>query len=238
MELGVVLLTLGMYGLAIFVWWRVGTPNYLVALLAGQLGTLPSPIWQRLYRFSYNPRFVPQFELLDQPLPQAVLLGGWIMILPALVVYLLYQYRWWFPGYRTGLVTYVVFMVYHLLIETIGARVGWWQYQDGAVLPLNFSMTLLAGLMNGLISFGFLSVLLLTRRYAWLSLLLILLPAPLLLSLLVNGLLGAPLYTVLLLRTQEWAGTIGILGTLGLIAWATHIIASAIEGQRVQRQYA
>ena len=54
MQLGVFLLTIGAYGLAIYLWWREHAPNYLVALLAGNLMSLLSPLWQSLYGFAYD----------------------------------------------------------------------------------------------------------------------------------------------------------------------------------------
>jgi hypothetical protein len=62
------------------------------------------------------------------------------------------------------------------------------------------------------------------------------LPIPLALSLLVHGLLGAPLYTVLILRAQSWAGAIGLLGTLGLLFSGAHIVAGSLERPSEWRQ--
>jgi len=107
---------------------------------------------------------------------------------------------------------------------------------QGGALPLGLSQQILAALMNGLVSLGVLAALLLTRRYALGSLLAILLPIPLALCLLVHGLLGAPLYTALLLQAQSWAGAIGLIGTLGLVASGVHIVASSLEQPREWRQ--
>jgi hypothetical protein len=90
--------------------------------------------------------------------------------------------------------------------------------------------------MNGLVSLGALAALLLTRRYSVTSLLGIVLPIPLALSLLVHGLLGAPLYTALLLQAQSWAGAIGLIGTIGLLASGVHIVAGSLEQPREWRQ--
>jgi hypothetical protein len=237
MELGVFLFTLGAYGLAGWLWWREETPNYLVALVAGHLGSLPSPLWQLLYQFSYDPNWAPLFTLFERPLPFVIFMAAWTMMLPPLVVFFLYKHRWWFPGYAPGILTFVLFVIYHLIIENIGLRGGWWIYRGADTLPLGLRVTFLSALMSGLISLGLLSLLILTRRYAWVSLLVILLPMPLVLSLFVHGLLGAPLYTALLLRAQSWAGAIGMLGTLGLLLWGAHIVAGSIEGQKMGKQF-
>jgi len=258
MELGVILLTLGAYSLAGYLWWREHSPNYLIALLAGHLGSLLSPLWQSLYGFTYAAGLPALYTLLGHPLPRIIFVAAWTIMLPPLVIFYLYRHRWWFAGYITCIMTFVVFVLYHLLIELIGVQRGWWCYtgepslpfglplllqppRAGAicgnpVLPFGLPVTFLSALMNGLISLGLLSVLVFTRRYAWTSLVLILLPMPLLLSLFVNGLLGAPLYAAMLLRAQSWAGAIGLLGTLGLVVWAAHIVAGSLDQQLNARQ--
>ena len=239
MQVVIILLTLAAYALAAYLWWRDGSPNYVIALLAGQLGTLLSPLWQALYRFGYAPDYGDLLAYLGHSLPSVFFFGGWLAVLPALVIFYLHRTRWWFPGYATGLLTFVVFVIYHLLLEATGVRLQLWNYDETLVLPFGLRVTLLSALMKGLVSLALLSLLLLTRRYAIISLLLILLPAPLLLSLFVNGLLGAPLYTALFLQSQNlasgWALTIGALGTLGLLFWAAHTVASVLQGQQGRR---
>lgn len=247
MQVGVIFASVVVYALAIFLWWRERAPNYFVALLAGHLAVLLSPFWQMLYVFSYNKDFpilyrigsVGGIQALARlqafGLPRPVFLGAWSIMLAPLLIFFLYRHRWWFPGYLTSLLTFILFVLYHLLVETIGLRQGWWNYNGGA-LPLGLGQPVLAALMNGLVSLGALAALLLTRRYALGSLLAILLPIPLALCLLVHGLLGAPLYTALLLQAQSWAGAIGLIGTLGLVASGVHIVASSLEQPREWRQ--
>jgi hypothetical protein len=166
--------------------------------------------------------------LLGQPIPLSVILGsGWYYPLPALVVYYLYTARWWFPGALTGVLTLLVFLLYHLLIETVGLRTQAWTY-GGAELPLDVSMPLLAAVMAGLVSYGLLYAILAVQRSNWQSMLLTLLPAPLLLSLLVHGLLGAPLWAALALDAPGWALIAGLVATVGLLAWAAQIITGGI----------
>jgi hypothetical protein len=253
MEFGVILLTLGAYGLAIYLCWRERSANYLIALIAGNLLALLSPIWQSLYGFSYTNGLPTLYMLLGRPLPRTIFLAAWTIMLPPLAIFYLYRHRWWVSGYATGLLTFALFVIYFLVVEMTGVRAGWWCYSGRTALPfellpaatpalatscygptLSFGLpvTLLAALMNGLIALGLLSALLLTHRYSWSSLLFILLPIPMLLSLFVHGLLGAPLYAALLLQAQaSWAGALGLLGTLGLLAWGAHIVAGSLNQQ-------
>jgi hypothetical protein len=236
MELGIILFTLGAYGLSVYLGWQERTPHYLVALVAGHLAALPSPLWQMLYGFRYAPSLATVYALerdgMTYALPWVALIGAWTLMLPPLAIFYLQRRGWWFSGYVSGLMTFAMFVLYHMLVETIGTRAGWWGYAEGGQLPFGLSQMMLAALMQGLVSLGALAALVLTRHYALGSLLGFLLPVPLLLSLLVHGLLGAPLYTVLLLRAQSWAGVIGMAGTLGLVLWAAHIVASGLAQQR------
>jgi hypothetical protein len=164
-----------------------------------------------------------------------VLLGaGWYYTLPALIVFFLYSTRWWFPGTVTGVLTYLIFLLYHLLIETLGLRTQTWTY-SGLELPLGISAPLLAAIMAGLISYGLLYTLLAVHRFAWASLIMAILPSVLALSLLVYGLLGAPLWIALLLDGQEWAVVIGLVTSVALLVWAGQIITggtSRLSGAR------
>ncbi len=247
MQAGIIFASVTVYALAIFLWWRERAPSYFVALLAGHLAVLLSPFWQALYGFSYNEDFPTLYRLgavggiqalarlQAYGLPRPVFQVAWSIMLAPLTIFYLYRHRWWFPSYLTSLLTFILFVLYHLLAEMIGLRQGWWIYSGGE-LPLGLGQPVLAALMNGLVSLGALAALLLTRRYALGSLLAILLPIPLALSLLVHGLLGAPLYTALLLQAQSWAGAIGLIGTLGLLASGVHIVASSLEQPREWRQ--
>src|SRR5689334_2966071 len=135
MQLGVILLTVGVYGLAIYLWWREHSPNYVIALVAGNLGSLLSPLWQSLYGFSYDSRLPALYTLLGHPLPRMVFLAAWTIILPPLVIFYLHRHRWWVSGYTTGLLTFALFVVYFLVIEMSGVRAGWWCYGGRTSLP-------------------------------------------------------------------------------------------------------
>ena len=50
------------------------------------------------------------------------------------------------------------------------------------------------------------------------------------------GASGLQAATARLLGTQSWAGVIGMLGTLGLLIWSAHIMASALAHRRGWRQ--
>lgn len=224
MELVALLVTLICYGLAAYLLWSEQTPIYLITLVSGHIGALASPLWALLYEVIYRSDMAVLGTIFGQPLLRDVLVASaWFYTLPALMVIYLFVSRWWFPGYMTGLLTFAIFMLYHLLIETLGLRTAAWYYAgEPQMLPLPTSVV--SAIMGGLTSLALLYTLLLVLRSSWQSMLMALLPATLALSLLVHGLLGAPLWLALLLSDQSWAINIGFFSSLGLLGWAAHII--------------
>lgn len=229
MQFAAILLLIICYGLAVYLGWLQRTPLYLITIVAGHLAALASPLWRALYDVAFNAGLATTQTLLGQEVPTALLLGaGWLHPLPALIVFYLYTARWWFPGLVTGALTFLIFVLYHLLVETIGLRTQTWAY-SGPPLPLDFSKPLLAALMAGLVSYGLLYAVLAAHRSSWQGMLIAILPAPLLVSLLVHGLLGAPLWAALLLDGQGWAVLAGLVSTLVLLAWAAQIITGGVK---------
>ena len=228
MDFLAILLTLLCYGLAGYLWWQYKTPMYLVILLSGHLAALASPLWSLLYGVVYRSDLAIMTMLFNRPVFRTLFIASaWFYTLPALLVFYLYQTRWWFPGYITGLLTFAAFMLYHMLIEALGLRANIWSYSSAASLPL-VSSPFLSTLMAALISLALLYVLLVTYRYALPSMLVTLLPATLAISLLIHGLLGAPLWIALLLQAQSWTISVGMISTLALLAWATHILTQGL----------
>jgi hypothetical protein len=229
MQAAAILLLIICYGAAGYLAWRQRTPIFLLALVAGHLSALASPLWRLLYGLSSGVSMGAVRDAISQAPPtETILAAGWHYTLPAALVLYLYMTRWWFPGALTGLLTFCVFLLYHLLIELVGLRASLWSYRT-VPLPLSLPSPLLAAIMAGLISYAFLYVLLSSYRYAWLSMALAVAPAVLLVSLLIHGLLGAPLWIALALSGPSWAVSIGALSALALLLWAIQIVTSGIR---------
>lgn len=229
MELAATLLLLICYGLAAYLAWAEGTPLYLIALVAGHLSSIASPLWRLLYGVNYSLDLTIIQMLLGQSAPLSVIIGaGWYYPLPALVIYYLYSVRWWFPGIVSGVITYIFMLFYYLLIEILGLRAQIWGYTLPR-LPLGLSAPLVAAPMSALVAYGLLYGLLLVHRHTWQGMLMLILPAPLVLSLLVHGLLGAPLWVALLFNGQPPVVLAGLICTLLLMVWAGQIITSGLR---------
>lgn len=225
MESAVNLLTIVCYGLTLYLWWLRRTPVFTFTLVAGHLAALLSPLWSFFYGGSYAPELTILFEIAGATIYKPVFIASsWFYSLPVLIIFYLYGSHWWFSGYITGLITFITFFFYHLLIEIVGIRLDIWSYAAAPDLPLGIGHALLTVIMAALISLGQLYVVLLFHRYAWVSMFIAILPSTLLLSLLVRGLLGSPLWISLLLKAESWAADIGMICTLGLLGWGLHII--------------
>ncbi len=225
----VFLLTLICYGLAIYLWWDQQMPIFVFALLSGHISALASPLWSVVYDIAYWPDLAVLVSIAGHPLQTVVFLGAaWAATLPALLALYLYYAQWWSPGYMTGLIASGGFLLYHTIVESLGLRLGIWRYTNAIPLPFGLSDAFVSALMAALVSLLVLYVLLLVRRFSWISSLLIVLPTTLLASLLIRGLLGAPLWVALAMDAQDWMITIGTLSTLLLLAWAVHIISRAL----------
>jgi hypothetical protein len=223
------LLTVACYAAAVYLFWAEDSPLYLITLVSGHLGALSSPLWALLYDVMYRSDLPIIATMLGQPLPRDLFIASaWFYTLLPLLVLYLYQTRWWFPGYVSGISTFVIFLLYHLLIETLGLRTAAWIY-TGTSLGLSIPNSLISAIMGALISLALLYTLLLVQRASLSSRLLTMLPATLALSLLVHGLLGAPLWLALLLTEQNLVINIGLLCTLGLLLWGVHIVTLGIR---------
>jgi hypothetical protein len=229
METAAIVLLIICYGIAGYLGWRQRSPIYLLVIVAGHLSALASPLWRLLYGASYGVSLNSLQAAIAQPIPSwLILAAGWHYPLPAMLVLYLYVTRWWFPGRITGFLTYVIFLLYHLLIELVGMRASLWSYR-ATTLPLGLPSPLLAAIMAGLISYATLYILLSTYRYAWLSMAFAIIPSVLLVSLLIHGLLGAPLWIALVLNGASWAVGLGTISALALLLWAIQIITGGIR---------
>jgi hypothetical protein len=234
MELAALLMLVGCYGAVIYLTWVGRTPLYMITLVAGHLSALLMPLWQLLYGIRFSPELALLPAIAGQSLPSTVLISaGWYYPLPAIIVLFLSGARWWFPGRITALLTYALFVLYHLLIEMVGLRTQLWSYSE-ALLPFGISLPLMRALMASLVSYALLYILFLNYRSSWQGLLLSLLPLPLIVSLLAYGLLGAPLWVARLLEDFSWVLNLGTLLSLGLLIWAGLILVRGVAMLRME----
>jgi hypothetical protein len=204
----------------------------VLALVAGQSGTILEPFWRFLYTLQAIPTPGSLWAVLTTPFdPIRSLPAAWPDALPALIIVALYWYRWWTPGSWSGLFTFLVFTSFQLLIGLLGLRSS---TPPSFLTPLPFSLSadLLAALMNATISYGLCYVFITVHHYSWPSMTIAILPMPLLLQVFIYGIIGAPLLIARLLPDGEWPLRIGLILTLILLGWCVAIISTGLARLR------
>jgi hypothetical protein len=204
----------------------------VLALVAGQSGTILEPFWRFLYTLQAIPTPGSLWAVLTTPFdPIRSLPAAWPDALPALIIVALYWYRWWTPGSWSGLFTFLVFTSFQLLIGLLGLRSS---TPPSFLTPLPFGLSadLLAALMNATISYGLCYVFITVHHYSWPSMTIAILPMPLLLQVFIYGIIGAPLLIARLLPDGEWPLRIGLILTLILLGWCVAIISTGLARLR------
>ncbi len=204
----------------------------MLALVAGQSGTILEPFWRFLYTLQAIPTPGSLWAVLTTPFdPIRSLPAAWPDALPALIIVALYWYRWWTPGSWSGLFTFLVFTNFQLLIGLLGLRSS---TPPSFLTPLPFGLSadLLAALMNATISYGLCYVFITVHHYSWPSMTIAILPMPLLLQVFIYGIIGAPLLIARLLPDGEWPLRIGLILTLILLGWCVAIISTGLARLR------
>ena len=204
----------------------------MLALVAGQSGTILEPFWRFLYTLQAIPTPGSLWAVLTTPFdPIRSLPAAWPDALPALIIVALYWYRWWTPGSWSGLFTFLVFTGFQLLIGLLGLRSS---TPPSFLTPLPFGLSadLLAALMNATISYGLCYVFITVHHYSWPSMTIAILPMPLLLQVFIYGIIGAPLLIARLLPDGEWPLRIGLILTLILLGWCVAIISTGLARLR------
>lgn len=223
------IITLVFYAAAGWLWWQQRNPLYILALLASQLSTWLDPVWRLLYTLQTVPGLGSLIAALATPFdPIRSLPAAWPDPLPALIIVGLYLYRWWTPGLGSGLFTFVVFVSFQLLISILNLRPATPPLLL-QTLPFGVRVELLAALMSATMSYGLCYVFLTVQNYSWPSMAVAILPMPTLFSVLIYGVIGAPLLIGRLLPDGEWPGRIGLILTLALLGWCVYIISSALN---------
>jgi hypothetical protein len=231
-------ITLLVYGLAIFLFLREGTLRYLLVLLAGHIAMLSTPLWARLYRFVITEETGLSIFGLAQVPWNLVLGGGVLLVLPALIFYYGLRHGFWACHYAALWGTYIVFALYFLVYERLFAGLislqgSVLEVLDDTPFPAPFMIALLlAG-----VSLGIVYVVVSTRHFAFHIAVMPLLLSGLISMLVFLGIFASPLWIISLIGLTEvsmWAIWGGILISLGLVLWGIHLLASVLHAGRSQ----
>jgi hypothetical protein len=225
METGIVVLTLCAYAIAIIAGIRWRTASYLLILIASHAMVLPSLLWQHVYGFQYGTQVPAMFSADGASIPTVVMLGAWIALVPAIGIAALARRLAWVPRYVLALLTYLILIGYHVVLDGLGSGAGLWR--ETVVAPAWMPAALPGAAAHALVGLVVWFALDGTRRYGTISKAMFLPPAPLLAALVVHGVVAAPRYITTLLALDDWWRAAGTAGATALCLWGAHIVALA-----------
>lgn len=231
-----VVVTLGVYALAIALLWLDRSLRYLLTVLAGHLAMLLVPLWERLY--GVDPTAGPQIPILGSiELSWPVVIGGGaVLALPVIVFFAGIRHKLWPRHYAAIWLGYGVFVLYFLLVDWLLERSGASLLTPAALVagtpvpPVLVQAVLVAGA-----SLGMLYALISTRHYSLSVALLLILLSGLVASLVFLGIFASPLWAAGFLGQSSTVVAAGALVSLLLVLWGVHLLAAGLHSARRQQ---
>lgn len=229
-----VIIAILLFGTALGLWIRFGAYRYAVVLFAGLLTAAFDPLWQRLYGLTY-PANASAFMLWGRAVPQfAVMSASWLLILPAIITYFGGRRRWWPRHYLTGIIAFVAFILYHIIVQGLARRTGLWDYVNPTASTWGLGYNLLIAALSALISLLVYYMLVATRYYPPETAAPTLIVGVVLTPLLVYGILGAPYWLPQLTGQSSNIIRIGTIVMLLMVAWVAHLACWGMHASRRQ----
>ncbi|WP_029214417.1 hypothetical protein [Kallotenue papyrolyticum] len=235
------LLTLAVYGVAGYLFWRERSVCYLLTLIGGHLAMLLMPLWERAYQLA--PADGAGLVLADGvAIAWPVLIyGGVLLVLPALLFYYGLRHRWWPRHYAVLWTGYAVAVLYFAVVDAGLERgnqglIGLSHLAAAAIVPPTLTQAMLLAGVSLFVLYAMIS----TRHYGLQMALVPLLLAAIVGSLLFLGILGGPLWVAGLLAQQGvldergWLISLATLISLLLVLWGVHLLAAGLHSGRRQ----
>ena len=223
------------FGIAIGLWIRFRVYRYAVVLAAGLLTIGFDALWQRLYGLAYRAN-ANDVVLWSRSIPQFAVIGAsWLLTLPAIVAYFGQRRRWWPRHYLTGIIAFVAFMLYHIILQGVARRTGIWSYTSAAAGAWGLNYNLFMAALGALITLLIYYVLTSTRAYPPETAVPTLVLGVVLAPLLVYGILAAPYWLPILINQSPNIVRIGAIVTLLMALWVVHLACWGIHHSRNQK---
>ncbi|HEY1014378.1 MAG TPA: hypothetical protein VGE07_16815 [Herpetosiphonaceae bacterium] len=230
----IILVTVGLYAGALFLWVRAQSYRYTVALVAGHLLVAMDPLWQWLYRYSYVDQGPSQ--IFGRGVPLFAVLGvSWAYALPALAFFYAQGQSWWPRSYWSGVGAFLGMLVYHVLLQGVAKQTALWRFDLPIMLSWGLPSWLVVALLGALVSLVTASVLSATRHYAGFVFIPTLAAGIVVAPILVYGILGAPFWLPLLLDESPALLSLGALVTLALSIWVVHLACAGLQAPAERR---
>lgn len=230
------LLVLATYGGAAYLLYADRSLRPLLLLLASSIATFLQPLWGRLYGLgpSTPGSVIRVGESITLPI-WAVIGGGVLLALPALVVMYGLRHRWWVQHYAAAWGFFLAFVFFFFIVDGFETRLGIAIFARPELPQEGLGQALLRAFLLAGISFGLLYSFVSTRHYALQIAFVPLFVSGLATSLLLLGILGSPFWVARLLRQSDRVELIGAAISVLLVVWAIHLLASGLHAGRQQR---
>jgi hypothetical protein len=199
------------------------SPLFVCVAVTAMFTGLFSPLWHWLYGIVYASELV---YLVGHTLPLVAFLGGWVMVLPAIVIFATLRRRLVDIGYlgMWGIVGGV--FLFFWSIEGLGAQFGVWSY-DNEVTALGIPITLFLALLHTLCVMIVLRMMFEYWRVS-VGTTLQIIPIIFGLQIFCYAVIGSPFYAMSLLTGASGLTAFGLICSILLMLWGIHIAITSL----------
>jgi hypothetical protein len=204
-----------------YVSYTTRSPLFVIVMLGAMLAGFGTPLWYLLYGIAYDPALT---RLGFDTIPAMSVYGGWVMVFPAVIVFMALRRQMGLYGRLQSWAIVVGMLVYYWVIELLGVQTGVWSY-DNEIAALGIPFSLYLALLHTFCAAAMLRVLFEYWRVP-LEATLQLVPIWIGLQLLTYLIIGAPYYALSYLTESNILTAIGLVASLGLLGWGCYIVVN------------
>lgn len=223
MEIVLILATLMALAACVLFGMATKTNVFVLVALTAMVGGAMSALWHWLYGVVYADSLI---HFIGNRVPFIALLGGWVMVLPTLLIFATLRRRFGQINYVQSWAIAIVVFLFFWMVEGVGVRVGIWSY-DNEMSAAGIPMNVLLALLHTLNAMILLRMLFEYWRVSFVTTL----QLPLIwlgLQILTYGIIGAPYYAMSFLTGSSVMTAFGLLSTMLLVLWGLHIVMQGL----------
>ncbi|NBU63552.1 MAG: hypothetical protein EBS29_03460 [Chloroflexia bacterium] len=223
MEIILFLLAAIIIMLCVFAGLSAQSPLFVCVAGTAMLTGLCSPLWHWVYGIVYSSALV---YLVGHTVPLVAFLGGWVMVLPAIIVFATLRRRLVEIGYLGIWGIAGIFFLFFWSIEGLGAQLNIWSY-DNEVTALGIPITFYLALLHTLSAMIVFRIMFEYWRVSFVATLQII-PIIFGLQIFCYAIIGAPFYAMSLLTGASGLTAFGLICSIVLVLWGIHITITSL----------
>lgn len=209
--------------LCVFAGLSAQSPLFVCVAVTAMFTGLFSPLWHWLYGIVYASELV---YLVGHSLPLVAFLGGWVMVLPAIMIFATLRRRIVDIGYLGMWGVAGGVFLFFWSIEGLGAQFGVWSY-DNEVTALGVPITLFLALLHTLCVMIVLRMMFEYWRVS-VGTTLQIIPVIFGLQIFCYAVIGSPFYAMSLLTGASGLTAFGLICSILLVLWGIHIAITSL----------